>query len=185
MPSPVKWMTDEQYEEATLPERALAWADSQVGKREDPPGSNQGPEVDEYLRAAGVTPGLPWCASGVYWCLLQAGADPVDLPAKGQSAAVWRWRNWAWDKGHNRVMPGRGLLFYWFRKKQKSGHMGFCLSSRLVLGRIHIYRTIEFNSNALGSREGDRVVKRTRVLLTSNDEREYGFIDLSSLKVKQ
>src|SRR5262249_23980333 len=39
-----------------LTKAAIEFAGSQVGIREDPLGSNRGPEVDEYLRAVGLNP---------------------------------------------------------------------------------------------------------------------------------
>ena len=35
----------------------VAIASTQIGALEDPIGSNRGPQVDEYIRAAGITPG--------------------------------------------------------------------------------------------------------------------------------
>ena len=43
--------------------------------REQPPGSNRGPRVDEYLRAAGLDPSTgnyAWCAAFVVWCFERA-----------------------------------------------------------------------------------------------------------------
>ncbi len=50
-------------------------AKSQIGKLEQPLGSNRGPEVDLYLKAAGLNPAagsFPWCAAFLYWCCEQA-----------------------------------------------------------------------------------------------------------------
>src|SRR5581483_5479908 len=49
--------------------------------------SNTGPQVNQYLAAAGVPPGNPWCASFVTWSLGQAGHK---MPGGGWGAvATW------------------------------------------------------------------------------------------------
>ena len=50
---------------------ALRYAQSQVGQREQPKGSNRGPMVDKYLASVGLQPGYAWCQAFVYWCYLQ------------------------------------------------------------------------------------------------------------------
>src|SRR5215470_9413114 len=54
---------------------ALNFAATQIGVMEQPLGSNRGPQVDQYLRSAGVDPtqgSFPWCAAFVYFCFQQA-----------------------------------------------------------------------------------------------------------------
>ena len=63
---------------AQLLAQALAVAASQDHQMEVPRGSNRGPMVDEYLRAAGMDPtqgspdSRPWCTCFMYWVVLQA-----------------------------------------------------------------------------------------------------------------
>ena len=45
---------------------ALGVARTQIGVREDPPGSNNGREVAAYLDAVGLPPGNAWCAAFVW-----------------------------------------------------------------------------------------------------------------------
>jgi hypothetical protein len=55
--------------------KSLEIAASQIGVVEQPPNSNRGPEVDEYLRSVGLDPEgnhYSWCAAFVYWCFQQA-----------------------------------------------------------------------------------------------------------------
>jgi cell wall-associated NlpC family hydrolase len=53
---------------------ALAWAASEVGQAESPPGSNDSPRIALYRTAvAGAVPGTPWCAYFVSWAAAQAG----------------------------------------------------------------------------------------------------------------
>lgn len=49
---------------------------------EDPPGSNRGPRVDEYHKALGFEPGLPWSGIFVAWCFKQALPANQPLPFK-------------------------------------------------------------------------------------------------------
>jgi hypothetical protein len=60
-------------------------ATSQLGVHERAP--NAGPEVDQYLAAAGAPSGSPWCAGFVTWSMQQAGHD---MPGTGW-AAVSNW----------------------------------------------------------------------------------------------
>jgi len=72
--------------------RALTWALEQVAHKvgEVPPGSNRGPLVDKWNRAAGVAPG-----PGAYWCqsfadaMCVAGGGP-QIPS-GYTVAVVEW----------------------------------------------------------------------------------------------
>lgn len=52
---------------------ALRIALGQVGIREEPPGSNRGPQVDQYTGGRAE----PWCAHFVSWCFEQAGSSPL------------------------------------------------------------------------------------------------------------
>ena len=71
--------------ESSLAAAALRVAQTQRGVREV--GTNTGPQVDEYLEAAGVAPGNPWCAAFVTWSLEQAGHK---MPGGGWAAvATW------------------------------------------------------------------------------------------------
>src|SRR5262245_43057908 len=59
--------------------RVLDAAETQVGVSEQPPGSNDGPELAGYRSAvAGAAPGEPWCAYFASWAAAQAGAPLGD-----------------------------------------------------------------------------------------------------------
>jgi hypothetical protein len=51
---------------------ALKIAISQIGVMEDPPGSNKGKKVEEYLASVGLGGGQFWCAAFIYWCFQKA-----------------------------------------------------------------------------------------------------------------
>ena len=46
-----------------------------LGLREQPPGSNRGPEIDSWLRACGVPLGSPWCAASASYCMRTGAPD--------------------------------------------------------------------------------------------------------------
>jgi hypothetical protein len=175
--SPVRWMTDNQYQNAAIGQRAIAHADSQVGILES--GPNQGQRVEEYQEISGLRRGggYPWCACFVYWILVKSGTNPKFLPAVGACAAVRNWIKWAKSNSRRIQKPHRGALFYWLNQDQ-TGHIGFCLGPT-VLG---IFRTIEGNTDReQGSREGDGVYKRTRTLWQLKSKHQFGFISLENL----
>lgn len=58
-------------------------ARSQIGVREDPPGSNRGPPFDRYA-LPGEDP-MPWCARFVRYCFAKAGT-----PLPGQKYLIGR-----------------------------------------------------------------------------------------------
>jgi hypothetical protein len=93
-------------------ERALAAARSQLGVTEQPPGSNDGPQIAAYRNAvAGSYPGAPWCAYFVSWAAAQAGA-PIGDGGRGEGSvegiAAWAART---GRLTNDPRPGDLILF--------------------------------------------------------------------------
>ncbi|HLP41759.1 MAG TPA: CHAP domain-containing protein [Fibrobacteria bacterium] len=148
--------------EAPLLRKVLKVAASQLHVREVPPDSNRGPEVDAYLRAAGLDPegqNYSWCAAFVYWCFEQAagrGSNPLY-----RTAGVLRhWRE-AGRRGTRRITakeaqqnPGLirpGFIFI-IDSGGGKGHTGLV---EAVNGGL--LTTIEGNTNGEGSREGGGV----------------------------
>jgi CHAP domain-containing protein len=100
---------------STAGQRALAAAESQVGVAEQPPGSNDGPQLGTYRSAvAGAQPGEPWCAYFASWSAAQAGAP---LGANGQGlGSVSEITDWAASTGRllpagSTPQPGDLILF--------------------------------------------------------------------------
>ncbi len=52
---------------------ALKFAKAQVGTKERPPGSNSGPKIDDWCRAAGFDDPVPWCGCFVNACIMAGG----------------------------------------------------------------------------------------------------------------
>lgn len=180
MKSPVSWLSNDKYASASLPERLVAWADSQVGVKESPLGSNKGVQVNEYQEVAGLGKGggFFWCACFIYWCAIKAGFKASDLPAIGKCASVYQWYLWAEKNGLLCTSPARGRIGGWFDRSSKKGHIFICIGSAVKL----IGRTIEGNTNELGSRNGDCVAKRTRSVAASTRTTVRFWIDLTKLR---
>lgn len=173
MKSPVTYYTDAQFEAMPVWERSLHQAASQVGVREVPKGSNWGPMVSLYLKAAGLLKPAYWCAAFVTWCIVAAGGKRSSLPKL--AASTYWWMVWARNTGRNVNKPKRGYLFVWNVKG--AGHIGFITS---VSDSGQTFETIEGNTNSGGSREGYEVARRTRTVKEIMDRGGF-FIDITSL----
>ena len=91
---------------------ALAAAQTQLGVAEQPPGSNDGPQIAQYRSAvAGAYTGAPWCAYFVSWAAAQAGA-PIGDDGKGEGS-VEGITSWAQRTGRltGTPQPGDLILF--------------------------------------------------------------------------
>ena len=131
--------------------------------REDAgPNRDKAGRITAYLASAGVNRPAPWCAALVCWCLIQAGYERKTFPRN--PASTCSWQDWAAGKAIlslDASAARRGDLFVWCDGKTWTGHMGFIVEGRKILG-VWWVRTIEGNSNENGSREGTRIVRRGR-----------------------
>jgi hypothetical protein len=120
---------------------ALATAQSQVGVSEQPPGSNDGPQIAQYRTATAGSGVGPWCAYFVSWAAAQAGTP---LGEAGQGfGSVSALYSWAQRTGRATpagagVRPNPGDLIVWGGE-----HIGI-VESVDADGSIH---TIEGNSS--------------------------------------
>lgn len=122
--------------------------EKEVGVMEDPPGSNDGARVREYLASAGIHDPEPWCASFVNWGCLQVGKPGFGAwtPSWAQSSLeIQEPRRSAW-----------GLVY--FPALKRFGHI-FVVTEVFKSGMIE---TVEGNTNIDGSREGTGVFRRIR-----------------------
>jgi len=151
---------------AGLPAQVLKVAKTQLGVMEDPPGSNRGPEVDEYIRRVGLNPKgkFAWCVAFVYFCFDEAAtALDRDNPMIKTAGVLDHWVQ-AGQRGIPRITNARavanpGLVqpghIFVIDFGGGTGHTGLVLEvngGKLV--------TIEGNTNDGGSREGVGVFKR-------------------------
>lgn len=133
-------------------------------------GANRGPWVDEYNRAVGLDPAgaYPWCTSGMYCCFREAArqkrvvnpfpktakavsvytlADPVcriSNPVPGAVGVLSHGRAWASEMGGRRRLTDNGHVVI------ASGFDGPALTA-----------CASANTNAAGSREGNRWANKT------------------------
>ena len=160
---------------------ALATRELEREVREVPKNSNRGPEVDQYLRRAGVSPGLSWCCAFVYWCFdeVAIGMSRAN-PMVKTAGCLDHWRR-APERGAKRITkqealadPGvlrPGMIFI-IDHGGGLGHTG--LVEKVEGGLL---TTIEGNTDASRTREGGGVYRLTRKVLEINK----GFIDYSGL----
>jgi hypothetical protein len=106
----------------------VARAQGAIGVTEDPPGSNRGHRIDEWLQRCGVSTGSPWCAAFASWC--------IDTVAIGGALALGS--HFGWEPG---LIPMPGDLMF-FPTGGGKGHCGIVIG----LG-AHEVMTIEGNSS--------------------------------------
>lgn len=160
----------------------MAKAASQVGVLERPRNSNSGPEVNEYLRRAGVPLTLPserkpWCCAFTYWCFDEAAREAGRPNPMVRTAGCLHHWDTAGTRGIPRiggpraagnpalVAPGMVFIMDFGRGL---GHTGFV--ERVEGGFIH---TIEGNTDPTQSRDGGGVYRLVRKMA----DIKKGYID--------
>jgi hypothetical protein len=137
--------------------------DSQVGVREH--GANSGAQVEGYLRYVSLKKGSPWCAAFVCWAYGQA---KVANPRTGWSPDLFKKEHVVWERQvqygqKSKVQtdtPKRADIFgIYFPEKGRIAHTGFIDS----WGNKWLV-TVEGNTNGAGSREGDGVYRKRRLV---------------------
>ncbi|HET6508893.1 MAG TPA: CHAP domain-containing protein [Baekduia sp.] len=130
----------------TAGQRALAFAEQEVGQAEQPPGSNDSPRIAEYRTATAGSGIGPWCAYFVSWAAKQAGA-PLGEAGQGfgsvSAVASWAQRTGRWNPAASGQPPQAGDLIVWGGQ-----HIGI-VESVDADGKIH---TVEGNSSNMVTR---------------------------------
>lgn len=149
--------------------------------REVPRNSNRGPEVDQYLLRAGVSPGLSWCCAFVYWCFDEAAGKTGRANPMPRTAGCLDHWNRAAKAGARRLPAARavqdpgaltpGMVFV-MDHGGGLGHTG--LVERVEGGLL---TTVEGNTDASKTREGGGVYRLTRKVTEINK----GFIDYAGV----
>jgi hypothetical protein len=144
---------------------ALATAIKQIGVREKPEGSNDGPEVSQYLASVGIRSPAPWCMSFVYWAhSTTAKANDTVNPLYKTGGCLMQWQKTKCKKVSiadaiaNPELVTPGAIFIIDHGSGK-GHTGFV--RKIENGIIH---TVEGNTNDNGSRNGIGVFSLQRKL---------------------
>lgn len=143
--------------------KLISIARGEIGIRET--SKNQGPGIAKYWPTTSYPQGYnnrePWCAAFMCWCIKQAGLFSEEHRPK--SAAAYKLGGFeAWARG---VYPSAVLTMR--PSSIKTGdivifsfsHIGIATSDSDSNGS---FRTIEGNTNAQGSRDGNGVWEKTR-----------------------
>jgi hypothetical protein len=144
--------------ESPLLTEVLKIALNETGVCEEPPGSNRGFRVEQYLNSVRMNPGNPWCAAFVYFCFELASvrlnrANPLVRTA----GCLQHWRNTkglkitAKEAITTPLLLVPGAIFIIDRGRGK-GHTG--IVTGVSSGLIH---TIEGNTDPDHSAEGGGV----------------------------
>src|SRR5262249_55276846 len=154
-----------------------AMAMSQIGKHEDPLGSNSGPEVNEDLPAVKLRPGLAWCGVFGDWCYMRSAAVVSTQSPCFRSGSVLT----LWDRTGHRLksmVTRRGSL-YFVDHGNHQGHMGFVVDA--TDGKVE---EVSGNTNQdIPNRDGTHVWKHTFRLTDAkvHGGRLIGFVDFAAL----
>lgn len=156
--------------EAALALVAAATAEADKGVREV--GKNAGPDVEKYQKCVGLGKGNPWCAAFVSWCHMTSKG--WTKPAKWCSGSAVSLYQAAKGKGAVCVTPADAD----FKSKVKPGMVwsraqdataaaaarkgAWCQGHTGIVVKVDGigWHTIEGNTNAAGSREGDGVYRK-------------------------
>jgi len=142
------------------PEKIIEFARTTIGIKEAT-GKNDGEDVEEILKSVGLEgSGAPWCAAYVVWVGDSAlGRDRNPYPRSAWSPDFVR--NPTWNRGRGRLPTEASTFGVYFQSLKRVGHTGLV---EKVSGDFAI--TIEGNTNNGGSRDGDGVYRRRRLLST-------------------
>ena len=126
-------------------------------------GKNDGPEVREWLKRVNRAPGNAWCAAFA-WCMLDDACKALKIKNTFPPiAGAWLMLNQAKKVNAWTDSPGKGFVFGIDHGLNAAGarigHVGIVTD----VFEDHI-TTLEGNTNAKGSREGDGVYEKERNL---------------------
>ncbi len=166
----------------TLAELTIQIALGYDGVRETG-GNNRGPQVEEFQKSIGLVAGDPWCAAFICFCIKKAAASLGVKPNFQYGGSVYK----LWTRNPDLQMadPELNCLFLidhgLSKKGTRIGHTGFCVGpfpsdpnaypDEMFLDKIE---TMEGNTNAAGSRDGDGAYHKSRKL--SELANGYGFL---------
>lgn len=143
-----------------LSEAVLRHARSYLGVHEEPPGSNDGPLIRQWLYNVSVDEPAPWCAAFAYSMFAYAAgecglANPV--PKTAGALRMWELA----DERYRQHYPSVGSIVVFQHltadgKPDGHGHVG-------IVSKVQddLVSSIEGNSDAHGSRTGGSVVENT------------------------
>lgn len=160
---------------ATVGQKMLKIAKTQVGVKESPAGSNRGPVVDQYEHTTGAM-GEPWCASFQNWLHVQVTGhgftgvpNSAYVPSYVETARAHKGGLYVVQSGNAR--PGDLVCFDW-GGDGTADHIGI-LSS--VVNGSGDFTSIEGNTSVGNDSNGGEVMVRQR-----NRSQVQAFIRISA-----
>jgi hypothetical protein len=135
-------------------------------------GKNAGPDVEKYQKSVGLSKGSPWCAAFVSWCYITS-KGLTKAPKWCSGSAVSLYQVARSQKAvcvtpvdadfKSKVKPG----MIWSRAQDPQAAAAarkgaWCQGHTGVVVKVDSigFHTIEGNTNAAGSREGDGVYEK-------------------------
>ncbi len=166
----------------TLAELTIQIALSHDGVRERG-GNNRGAEVEMFQKTIGLEPGDPWCAAFVCFCIKEAGKQLGVTPKFQYGGSVYKL--WTRNEWLQMATPETASIFCidhgLSKKGTRIGHTGFCVQPLISNADgypgeqfVEKIETMEGNTNAAGSRDGDGCYHKTRKL--SEFTNGYGWL---------
>lgn len=143
-------------------ERILTVAKAKIGMKEDPIGSNRGPDLSRFMNCVGFQDGDAWCyffcSACYYHALWPEIYDFGWIKATGscQMAVAY-----ARSQGCVSPYPTTGGIAILLNSEGHAFHAGIVESTDVSQG---LYTAIEGNTNDDGSHEGYEVCRHTRSL---------------------
>lgn len=132
--------------------------DLEIGTREAS-GKNDGKRVEEYLRSVKLGKGYSWCAAFISWTFQKCN---IKNPNSAWAPSYFNSKNTIYKSGKylTSYAPSTGDVFgIYYPKKKRIAHVGFIdqWGDKFAI-------TVEGNTNEAGSREGDGVYKKKRLI---------------------
>ena len=147
---------------SSIPEKMVSLARSEIGVSEVD-GTNCGPRVNTYKAATWLDAdkGWPWCAAFICWLIREAIEGEDVKFTRPETAGAWDFENWAkrqsslvdLRKPTNEDIKAGDIVIFTF------SHIGIAIADVDSSGYV---KTIEGNTNGVGSREGGSVLEKKR-----------------------
>lgn len=153
-------------------ERLVAVCRAEVAKKVREVGKNAGPDVEKYQKSVGLSKGNPWCAAFVSWCYIESkGLTKAPKWCSGSAVSLFQMARaqkavcvTPVDAGFQSKVKA-GMI--WSRAQDPEAAAGarkgaWCQGHTGVVVKVDNigFHTIEGNTNAAGSREGDGVYEK-------------------------
>lgn len=143
-----------------LAEAVLRHARSYLGVHEEPPGSNDGPLIRQWLHNVGVSSPAPWCSAFTYSMFaFAAGECGLANPVPKTAGAVRMFQ--LADERYRQQEPSVGSIVVFAHLDEHGvadghGHVG-------IVSKVQddLVSSIEGNSDSHGSRTGGSVCENT------------------------